>query len=463
MYKLIIIYDKIQKIKEGDILNEDIIVAIATSRLEAAISMIRISGPDCIAFVQKFFTGKILKKPTHTINYGYIVDEGKRIDEVLVNIYRGKKTFTGEEMVEINCHGGVYITSQVLNVCIKNGARMAEHGEFSKRAFLNGRIDLSQAEAISDIITAKNSYATDLALKGITGNISNFIEELKEDLIQIITQIEVNIDYPEYDDVEELTASSLLPRSKNLLKKMDKILNDSKNIKLIKDGIKTVIIGRPNVGKSSLLNALLQEEKAIVTNIAGTTRDIVEGSISIDGIILNMIDTAGIRKTDNIIESMGVEKSKELIHQADLVLLVIDGSVKLTDEDKQLIELTKDITRIIVINKADQEIKVELQGVNISAKDNNIDTLVSEIKRMFELGSVIDNNDHILTNARQTMLLQHANHSLKQAVEAMEMYIPTDLIVTDLYECWSNLKEILGEKAKEDLLDELFKRFCIGK
>ncbi|MFQ8706729.1 MAG: tRNA uridine-5-carboxymethylaminomethyl(34) synthesis GTPase MnmE [Thomasclavelia sp.] len=444
-------------------MNDDIIVAIATSRLEAAISIIRISGSDCIAFVQKFFTGKILNKPTHTINYGYIVDEGKRIDEVLVNIYRGKKTFTGEEMVEINCHGGVYITSRVLDVCIKNGARMAERGEFSKRAFLNGRIDLSQAEAISDIITAKNSYATDLALKGITGNISNFIEELKEELIQIITQIEVNIDYPEYDDVEELTASSLLPRSRELLKKMNKILIDSKNIKLVKDGIKTVIIGRPNVGKSSLLNALLQEEKAIVTNIAGTTRDIVEGSISIDGIILNMIDTAGIRKTDNIIESMGVEKSKELIYQADLVLLVIDGSVKLTDEDIQLLDLTKDITRIVVINKADQEIKVDIQGVNISARDNFIDNLINEIKKMFELGRIIDNNAHILTNARQTMLLQHANKSLKLAVEAMEMYIPTDLIVTDLYECWSNLKEILGEKAKEDLLDELFKRFCIGK
>lgn len=444
-------------------MNEDIIVAIATSRLEAAISMIRISGPDCIAFVQKFFTGKILEKPSHTINYGYIVDEKNRIDEVLVNIYRGKRTFTGEEMVEINCHGGVYITSRVLDVCLKNGARLAQRGEFSKRAFLNGRIDLSQAEAISDIITAKNSYATDLALKGINGTISNFIEELKEELIQIITQIEVNIDYPEYEDVEELTASALLPRSKNLLNKMDKILLDSKNIKLVKDGIKTVIIGRPNVGKSSLLNALLQEEKAIVTNIAGTTRDVVEGSISIDGIILNMIDTAGIRKTDNIIESMGVEKSKELIYQADLVLLVIDGSVKLTDEDKQLLDLTEDITRIVVINKADQGIKVELDGVNISAKDNNIDKLINEIKKMFELGRIIDNNDHILTNARQTMLLQQANQSLQQAVEAMEMYIPTDLIVTDLYECWSNLKEILGEKAKEDLLDELFKRFCIGK
>jgi len=444
-------------------LNEDIIVAIATSRLEAAISMIRVSGSDCIAFVQKFFTGKIIEKPSHTINYGYIIDDGKRIDEVLVNIYRGTRTFTGEEMVEINCHGGVYITSRVLEVCIKNGARMAERGEFSKRAFLNGRIDLSQAEAISDIITAKNSYATDLALKGISGSISGFIEDLKEDLIQIITQIEVNIDYPEYDDVEELTASSLLPRSANLLTKMNKILDDSKNIKLVKEGIKTVIIGRPNVGKSSLLNALLREDKAIVTNIAGTTRDIVEGSISIDGVVLNMIDTAGIRETDDIIESMGVEKSKELIHQADLVLLVIDGSQSLSSEDMQLLELTEDATRIIVLNKADQGTKVDLDGIVISAKDNQISTLTEEIKKMFELGKIIDNNDHILTNARQTMLLQRASQALKQAVEAMEMMVPTDLIVTDLYECWNNLKEILGEKAKEDLLDELFKRFCIGK
>ena len=444
-------------------MNEDIIVAIATSRLEAAISMIRVSGPDCIAFVQKFFTGKIIEKPSHTINYGYIIDDGKRIDEVLVNIYLGTRTFTGEEMVEINCHGGVYITSRVLEVCIKNGARMAERGEFSKRAFLNGRIDLSQAEAISDIITAKNSYATDLALKGISGSISGFIEDLKEDLIQIITQIEVNIDYPEYDDVEELTASSLLPRSANLLTKMNKILDDSKNIKLVKEGIKTVIIGRPNVGKSSLLNALLREDKAIVTNIAGTPRDIVEGSISIDGVVLNMIDTAGIRETDDIIESMGVEKSKELIHQADLVLLVIDGSQSLSSEDMQLLELTEDATRIIVLNKADQGTKVDLDGIVISAKDNQISTLTEEIKKMFELGKIIDNNDHILTNARQTMLLQRASQALKQAVEAMEMMVPTDLIVTDLYECWNNLKEILGEKAKEDLLDELFKRFCIGK
>lgn len=444
-------------------MNEDIIVAVATSRLEAAISIIRISGPESIAFVQKFFTRKIINKESHTINYGYIIDDGKRIDEVLVNIYRGKKTFTGEEMVEINCHGGVYITKRVLEVCIKNGARIAERGEFSKRAFLNGRIDLSQAEAISDIISAKNSYASELALNGIRGNISNFIEDLKEDLIKIITQIEVNIDYPEYDDVEELTATSLLPESKVLLEKMNKILNDSKNIKLVKEGIKTVIIGKPNVGKSSLLNALLQEEKAIVTNIAGTTRDIVEGSISIDGIVLNMIDTAGIRETDDIIESMGVEKSKELINQADLVLLVIDGSLKLDQGDQELLELTNDSNRIIVLNKADQGIKVDLDGVVISAKDSDIGALTNKIKEMFELGKIIDNNDHILTNARQTMLLQKASQALNQAVEAMKMLVPTDLIVTDLYECWNNLKEILGEKAKEDLLDELFKRFCIGK
>lgn len=444
-------------------MNDDIIVAIATSRLEAAISIIRLSGKDCIAFVQSFFTGQIKNKESHTITYGYIKDDQTRIDEVLVNIYRGHRTFTGEEMVEINCHGGVFITQKVLNLCLKKGARMAEHGEFSKRAFLNGRIDLSQAEAISDLITAKNDYATELALKGIQGNISHFIEDLREDLIKIITQIEVNIDYPEYEDVEELTADSLLPKSQLLKKKMNHIIESSQNVHLLKDGISTVIIGKPNVGKSSLLNALLNEDKAIVTDIAGTTRDIVEGTIRLDNIILNMIDTAGIRETNDIVENIGVNKSKELIHKADLVLLVLDSSSELTKEDYELIELSQDTNRIIVMNKKDQGIKYELDGIFISAKDNEIDSLINEIKKMFELGKITAGQEDILANARQIQLLEKARQSLENAIEAMENNVPTDLIVTDLYESWENLKEILGERAKEDLLDELFKRFCIGK
>lgn len=444
-------------------MNDDIIVAIATSRLEAAISIIRLSGKGCIAFVQQFFTGKIMDKASHTITYGFIKDQDEKVDEVLVNIYRGYRTFTGEEMVEINCHGGIFITQKVLNLCLKMGARMAEHGEFSKRAFLNGRIDLSQAEAISDLISAKNDYASQLALRGIQGNISHFIEDLKEDLIQIITQIEVNIDYPEYEDVEELTAESLLPKSIQLQEKMNHIIDSSKNVHLLKDGISTVIIGKPNVGKSSLLNALLDEDKAIVTDIAGTTRDIVEGTIRLDHIVLNMIDTAGIRDTDDVVENIGVHKSKELVHKADLVLLVLDGSQPLTQEDYELLELSKDTQRIIVINKKDQgEIK-DIDGIAISAKNHDIEPLIQKIKAMFELGQITSSQDDILANARQIQLLEKANQSLKNAIQAMQEYVPTDLIVTDLYESWESLKEILGERAKEDLLDELFKRFCIGK
>ena len=451
------------KKKGNDFMNDDIIVAIATSRLEAAISIIRLSGKGCIAFVQQFFTGKIMDKASHTITYGFIKDQDEKVDEVLVNIYRGHRTFTGEEMVEINCHGGIFITQKVLNLCLKMGARMAEHGEFSKRAFLNGRIDLSQAEAISDLISAKNDYASQLALRGIQGNISHFIEDLKENLIQIITQIEVNIDYPEYEDVEELTAESLLPKSIQLQEKMNHIFDSSKNVHLLKDGNPTVIIGKPNVGKSSLLNALLDEDKAIVTDIAGTTRDIVEGTIRLDHIVLNMIDTAGIRDTDDVVENIGVHKSKELVHKADLVLLVLDGSQPLTQEDYELLELSKDTQRISVINKKDQGETKDIDGIAISAKNHDIEPLIQKIKAMFELGQITSSQDDILANARQIQLLEKANQSLKNAIQAMQEYVPTDLIVTDLYESWESLKEILGERAKEDLLDELFKRFCIGK
>lgn len=444
-------------------MNDDIIVAIATSRLEAAISIIRLSGKGCIEFVQSFFTGNIIDKESHTITYGFLVDEGEKIDEVLVNIYRGKRTFSGEEMVEINCHGGVFITQKVLQLCLNKGARMADHGEFSKRAFLNGRIDLSQAEAISDLITARNDYSASLALKGIQGNISHFIKDLKEDLIQIITQIEVNIDYPEYDDVEELTADTLLPMSENLLNKMNKIIDASKNVHLLKEGISTVIVGKPNVGKSSLLNALLQENKAIVTDIAGTTRDVVEGSIRLDNIILNMIDTAGIRNTDDLIETMGVQKSIDLIDKADLVLVLLDGSQPLEKEDYELLELTQNTNRIIIINKKDLGKVIDVEGVEISAKEDDIDVLIDKIKESFDLARITSNNEEILTNARQLQLLEKTRQSLNIAIQEMKEGIPTDLIVTDLYDAWENLKEILGEQAKEDLLDELFKRFCIGK
>lgn len=445
-------------------MENDIITAIATSRLEAAISIIRISGKDAIKFVDKFFSGNLINKEANTINYGYIIDNNKKIDEVMVSIFRAPYSYTGEESVEINCHGGIFITQEVLKVCLKNGARLARRGEFSQRAFLNGRMDLSQAEAVSDLITAKNNYATKLALEGIQGNISNFIADLEEDIIQIVTQIEVNIDYPEYDLIEELTAKSLLPRSLKLKEKMDRILKDSKNIRLVKEGINTVIIGKPNAGKSSLLNALLDEEKAIVTDIAGTTRDLVEGTISLDGLVLNIIDTAGIRKTDNIIEKIGVDKAKDLINQADLVLHVIDGSQELDQEDRELFRLSKNRPSIKIINKMDLETVVTLtDAVKISAKDKNINELINRIKELFDLGKIVSDDSHILTNIRQQQLLEQANDSLTNAIQGMKASLPTDLLVIDLEECWDYLKEILGKKAKGDLLDELFSRFCMGK
>ncbi len=444
-------------------MNDDIIAAIATSRLEAAISIIRLSGKDVIAFVQSFFSGRIIDKKTQTLTYGYIMDGDEKVDECLVSIYRGKHTFTGEEMVEINCHGGVFITRKVFNLCIRKGARLAQRGEFSKRAFLNGRIDLSQAEAISDMVTANNDEAAKLALRGIQGNISHFIKDLKEDLIQIITQIEVNIDYPEYDDVEELTAEKLLPRSVSLREKMDDIIQRSRHVSLMKDGISTVIVGKPNVGKSSLLNALLDEEKAIVTDIAGTTRDIVEGTIRLDSVVLNMIDTAGIHETKETIEKMGVEKSLSLIDKADLVLVVVDGSSPLDEEDQRILEKTKDTNRIIIINKADLGCVVDLEGIPISAKEMKIDALTNYIKDSFDFSSMNGQDAQVVANERQLSLLMKASKSLDAAISAMRLSVPVDLIVEDLYDSWNALKEILGEQAKEDLLDELFSRFCVGK
>lgn len=442
---------------------EDTIAAIATGRNEAAISIVRLSGPHVFDVMKKIFKKDLTKVPTHTIHYGYIRDGEEIVDEVLVNVYKGKHTFTGENMVEINCHGGIYITNRVLETCIKYGARMANHGEFSERAFLNGRIDLAQAESIADLISSKTKVSSALALKGIQGRVSLLIKDLKEDLIKIITQIEVNIDYPEYDAVEELTAKTLLPLSENFINKIDKILENARSGKIIREGISTAIIGKPNVGKSSLLNALLEEDKAIVTDIAGTTRDIVEGSIRLGGIVLNIIDTAGIRKTDDVVEKIGVEKSKSVLNNADLVLLVLDGSQPLTKEDQELLEMTQKMNRIVILNKEDQGVVVDLDGVHISAKDQKIEQLEDKIKEMFNLGQLEQNQEVMISNIRHITLLEQARLSVIKAIEAMKQDIPTDLIVLDLYDAWKDLKDILGEEAKEDLLDELFSRFCIGK
>ena len=442
---------------------EDTIAAIATGRNEAAISIVRLSGPHVFDVMKKIFKKDLTKVPTHTIHYGYIRDGEEIVDEVLVNVYKGKHTFTGENMVEINCHGGIYITNRVLETCIKYGARMANHGEFSERAFLNGRIDLAQAESIADLISSKTKVSSALALKGIQGRVSLLIKDLKEDLIKIITQIEVNIDYPEYDAVEELTAKTLLPLSENFINKIDKILENARSGKIIREGISTAIIGKPNVGKSSLLNALLEEDKAIVTDIAGTTRDIVEGSIRLGGIVLNIIDTAGIRKTDDVVEKIGVEKSKSVLNNADLVLLVLDGSQPLIKEDQELLEMTQKMNRIVILNKEDQGVVVDLDGVHISAKDQKIEQLEDKIKEMFNLGQLEQNQEVMISNIRHITLLEQARLSVIKAIEAMKQDIPTDLIVLDLYDAWKDLKDILGEEAKEDLLDELFSRFCIGK
>lgn len=441
-------------------MNDDIIVAVATSRLEAAISIIRLSGKDVIAFVQQFFTGKIINKESHTITYGYIKDNGEKIDEVLVNIYRGKRTFTGEEMVEINCHGGVYITNKVVDLCLHHGARLAERGEFSKRAFLNGRIDLSQAEAISDIITAKNSYASSLALKGIQGSISHFIKDLKEDLIQIITQIEVNIDYPEYEDVEQLTTNDLLPKTNEWLTKIDRILARVQTGQMLKKGIDTIIVGKPNVGKSSLLNALLEEDKAIVTDIAGTTRDLVEGQIHIGSVQLNLIDTAGIHESRDKIEQIGIEKSQEKLKDAKLVLLVFDGSKELDEEDKQLLELTKDKMRLIIYNKLDKT-EADKDGIWISAANKEIQPLIDALENLYHEDLLKE--DPLLSNERQIGLLNQAKEDMLRAKEAMDMMVEPDLIEIDIQAAHDHLKEILGEVHREDLLDTLFSKFCLGK
>ncbi|MGN1276133.1 MAG: tRNA uridine-5-carboxymethylaminomethyl(34) synthesis GTPase MnmE [Floccifex sp.] len=437
---------------------EKTIAAISTALQDGAISIIRLSGNQAIEIVQKIFDRNIFDAKSHTIHYGFIMDGDTPVDEVLVSIFRAPKTYTREDVVEINCHGGIFITRKILSLVLQNGATLAQSGEFTQRAFYHGRIDLSQAEAVQDMIEASNDQASQMAIYGIKGSVKKLLQPLIDGIMDIIAQIEVNIDYPEYEDIEQLTTQDLIPKTKTWIEKIDVILKQSQTGQLYKRGIDTVIVGKPNVGKSSLLNALLEEDKAIVTDIAGTTRDIVEGQIHIGSLQLNLIDTAGIRESSDRIEQIGIEKSQEKLQQAKLVILLMDGSQDLDEQDRVLLDLTKDKERLIVFNKGDLKVR---DGICISAKEKRIQPLLDAISDLYEKNLLKENP--ILSNERQIGLLQQAKDDMNRALDAMLLGVEPDLIEIDIQLAHDHLKEILGQVHRDDLLDTLFSNFCLGK
>lgn len=447
----------------------DTIVAVSTSHLIGAISIVRLSGDEAISIVNKSFKGKNLEKvPTHTINYGHIYDGADLIDEVMVTIMRAPKTYTKEDVVEINCHGGQYVTQRILELMIKNGARMAEAGEFTKRAFLNGRIDLTQAEAVMDVIDAKTKESLKLANVALRGDVKKKIETLRSKLVTCIAKIEVNIDYPEYEDEEQITQEILIPILNDTKKDIKELLEKSEISEIIKDGINTAIIGKPNVGKSSLLNGLLRERKAIVTDIAGTTRDIVEGKVNIGGIVLNLIDTAGIHATSDVIEQIGVKKSIDELNKADLIILVFDNSQELSNDDETLLEQTKDRNRIVIVNKSDLESKIDLSKfddyVLMSALDEeDICSLEKKIREMYSLNDLNNIDATYIGNARQKGKLFEALKSINDALESASSGQVVDIINVDITEAYTALGDIIGENSSDTLVSELFSKFCLGK
>lgn len=449
----------------------DTIAAISTALGVGAISIVRLSGKDAIEIANKCFKGKDLTTAeSHTINYGHIIDQDEIIDEVLVSIMRSPKSYTTEDVVEINCHGGIISTKRILETLLLHGARLAEPGEFTKRAFLNGRIDLVKSEAVMDIIESKSEEANKLALSQLTGTTSNMIKRFRKKLKQLLASIEVNIDYPEYLDIEVVTKEQISIAISEMKKDLEKVIKESKNSVIIKEGIKTVIVGRPNVGKSSILNKLLEQEKAIVTDIAGTTRDIVEGEIYLDGILLNIIDTAGIRSTDDIVEQIGVEKSLSMIDDADLVIVVLNNNEELTKEDENILNKTKDKPRIVVINKNDLNKKLDISKYNLKnvvATNTNtvegIKDLKEKIIELFELETLKSKDSNYLTNARQISLAKQAYQSIIEAEKGINNDLPIDMIEIDLKEAFEFLGEIIGETYSEEILDHLFANFCVGK
>lgn len=449
----------------------DNIVAISTAMGVGAISIVRVSGNDSISIVNRVFKGKDLtKQESHTIHYGYIVDKEEIIDEVLVSIMKAPRTYTTEDVVEINCHGGITTTNKILETLLKNGTRLAEPGEFTKRAFLNGRIDLTKSEAVIDLLESKTDSARKLAINQLQGKTFNMIDSFRNRIRDLISSIEVNIDYPEYYDIEVVTIEKIKEETKKMKEELSDIIKESNNSQIIKHGIDTLIIGKPNVGKSSILNKFLDEEKAIVTDIAGTTRDIVEGQVTLNNICLNIIDTAGIRETEDKVERIGVEKSLSLIDKADLVILVLNGNEELSNEDLELIEKTKDKNPIVVINKNDLEQKIEKEKIKdyivVSTNTNNIDgidSLKNKIIEMFNLEQIESKDYNYLTNVRQISLAKLSLEKLEEVQRGIKEDLPIDMVEIDLRDCFDLLGEIIGKTYTDEIIDNLFEKFCVGK
>ena len=455
----------------------DTIAAISTPIGEGAISIVRLSGPEAVSIANQLFTGKNLHDvASHTIHYGKILDPSADAvaDEVMMSVMRAPKTFTCEDIVEINCHGGVIAVSRILEIVLENGARIAEPGEFTKRAFLNGRIDLSQAEAVMDVIQSKTDQAMNVALHQLDGKLSKLITELRQALIETIAHVEVNIDYPEYDDVEEMSHELMNEKTSFVHDEIDRLLQVAKQGKILREGIKTAIIGRPNVGKSSLMNSLIQEERAIVTDVPGTTRDVIEEYVNVRGIPLQLIDTAGIRETEDIVEKIGVERSHQILAEADLVLFMLNNNEVLTDDDREIFSLLEDLNYIVIINKVDLDQHIDLDEIKALTNDNavittslieekGIDNLEAALADLFFSSEVATDEAAYISNVRHIQLLKQAKLALEDATHALELSMPLDIVQIDIRRTWEFLGEIIGDTASESLIDQLFSQFCLGK